>query len=161
MNSDRARAEHFTCAPRVVVLQGALELYPPAAKQNTCDAESVGAKTIVIAICMPIAKHVPQASSTTMDKLATFTLDEYECDIYRSQRSSLFMCGQVNGWCDRRDVPAQTMTSTGGVMTSTGGVISSIDTAARTNWVVSVVSDNAVLVLLYPRLPHAVLVTAE
>ena len=62
---------------------------------------------------------------------------------------------------DRRDVPAQTMTSTGGVMTSTGGVISSIDTAARTNWVVSVVSDNAVLVLLYPRLPHAVLVTAE
>ena len=154
MNSDRARAEHFTCAPRVVVLQGALELYPPAAKQNTCDAESVGAKTIVIAICMPIAKHVPQASSTTMDKLATFTLDEYECDIYRSQRSSLFMCGQVNGWCDRRDVPAQTMTST-------GGVISSIDTAARTNWVVSVVSDNAVLVLLYPRLPHAVLVTAE
>ena len=64
------------------------------------------------------------------------------------------MCGQVNGWCDRRDVPAQTMTST-------GGVISSIDTAARTNWVVSVVSDNAVLVLLYPRLPHAVLVTAE
>ena len=95
-NSDRARAEHFTCAPRVVVLQGALELYPPAAKQNTCDAESVGAKTIVIAICMPIAKHVPQASSTTMDKLATFTLDEYECC---SQRSSLFMCGQVNGWC--------------------------------------------------------------
>ena len=49
-NSDRARAKHFTCAPRVVVLQGALELYPPAAKQNTCDAESVGAKTIVIAI---------------------------------------------------------------------------------------------------------------
>ena len=70
------------------------------------------------------------------------------------------MCGQVNGWCDRRDVPAQTMTSTGGVMTSTGGVISYIDTTARTNWVVSVVS-SAVLVLLYPRLPHAVLVTAE